>query len=193
MTQAVFVGIDISKAHLDVAIRPSGERHRVANEETAIRSLVLSLVERSPTLVVLEATGGLETTLVIALAAMRLPVVVINPGRVRHFARAVGKLAKTDRIDAAVIAQSAETVRPPSRSLPDAPNTGARRTTDSATAAMEGRSSSSTCGLRSNFTCIEAHANSDIGRVGIAAAANLRFKFGARRSTRMGCGRQPDP
>jgi transposase len=120
MTQAVFVGIDISKAHLDVAIRPSGERHRVANEETAIRSLVLSLVEQSPTLVVLEATGGLETTLVMALAATRLPVVVINPGRVRHFARAVGKLAKTDRIDAAVIAQFAETVRPPSRSLPDA-------------------------------------------------------------------------
>lgn len=119
-TTPVFVGIDVSKDRLDVAWRPTAERWAVANEEAGIATVVSRLRAAPPVLVVLEATGGLEIPLTGALAAAGLPVVVVNPRQVRDFAKATGKLAKTDALDAAVLAQFAEAVRPPRRPLPDA-------------------------------------------------------------------------
>ena len=116
----VYVGIDVAKERLDVAQRPSLEGWRVANDERGIAELVARLVQLKPALVVLEATGGMELPLVGALAAAGLPVVVINPRQAREFARATGRLAKTDAIDAQVLAQLAEAVRPQLRPLPDA-------------------------------------------------------------------------
>ena len=116
---AVCVGIDVSKATLDLAVRPSGERWTLANDEAAIQALVHDLRPRAPNLIVLEATGGFEHAVVAALAAARLPVVVANPRQVRDFARATGQLAKTDAIDAQVLALFAERVRPEPRPLPD--------------------------------------------------------------------------
>jgi transposase len=97
---AVFVGIDVAKAHLDVARRPAGDPWRVANDAAGIAQLVRELEQQHPTLVVVEATGGLEVPVAAALAAARLPVAVINPRQARDFARAVGQLAKTDALDA---------------------------------------------------------------------------------------------
>jgi len=114
------VGIDVSKATLDVAIRPTDQRWQVAHTGDAIHDLVVHLTSLHPSLVVLEATGGLETPLTGALAAASLPVVVVNPRQVRDFAKATGKLAKTDAIDALVLAHFAEAVRPTPRPLPDA-------------------------------------------------------------------------
>lgn len=115
----MLIGIDVAKAELVLAARPSGERWTVANDEHGIRALVERLQRLAPTLVVLEATGGYELLCVAALAAAGLPVVVANPRQVRDFARATGQLAKTDRIDADVLALFAERVRPPVRPLPD--------------------------------------------------------------------------
>ena len=115
----VFVGIDVSKDRLDVALRPSAERWAVANDDAGIATLVDRLRALTPALIVLEATGGLELPLTGALAA-GLPVVVVNPRQVRDFAKATGQLAKTDALDAAVLAQFAEAVRPALRPLPDA-------------------------------------------------------------------------
>ena len=115
----VFVGIDVSKDQLDVALRPSAERWAVANDDAGIATLVDRLGALTPALIVLEATGGLELPLTGALA-VGLPVVVVNPRQVRDFAKATGKLAKTDALDAAVLAQFAEAVRPALRPLPDA-------------------------------------------------------------------------
>lgn len=114
------VGVDVAKAELVVAVRPGGEHWVVANDEAGARALAARLRERAPTLVVLEATGGYEVVAVAALAAAGLPVVVVNPRQVRDFARATGQLAKTDRIDAAVLALFAERVQPPVRPLPNA-------------------------------------------------------------------------
>jgi transposase len=119
-TTAVFVGIDVAKAYLDVAIRPTGEHERVPNDEAGIAHLVARLQAAYPTLVVLEATGGLEVPLVAALAAVGLAVAVVNPRQVRDFAKAVGQLAKTDALDAHLLARFAEVVRPDPRPLPDA-------------------------------------------------------------------------
>src|SRR5687767_4731372 len=105
----VFVGIDVSKAHLDVAVRPGGDTWRVPNTEGGIAGLLERLRTLSPALVLLEATGGLEVPLVGALGAAGLPTVVSNPRQVRDFAKAVGRLAKTDALDAAVLAHFAET------------------------------------------------------------------------------------
>lgn len=116
---SIFIGIDVSKARLDVAIRPSGESESVANDKTAIKALVKHLGEIQPALIVLEATGGVERQLTRALASAELPVVVVNPRQVRDFAKATGQLAKTDAIDAVVLARFAETVRPVLRPLPD--------------------------------------------------------------------------
>src|SRR6266404_5768330 len=116
---AVFVGIDVAKAELVMAIRPSGERWTATNDEAGIQRLLKRLRRHAPTLVVLEATGGYERTAVAALAAARLPLVVANPRQVRDFARATGQLAKTDRIDADTLALFAERVRPDPRALPD--------------------------------------------------------------------------
>ncbi|MGH7146352.1 MAG: IS110 family transposase [Nitrospiraceae bacterium] len=115
----VFVGIDVSKAQLDVAIRPEGQC-AAPNDEAGIAQVVAHLTRVTPTLVVLEATGGLEIPLVGALAAAGVPVVVVNPRHVRDFARAAGRLAKTDALDAQVLAQFAEVMRPAVRPLPDA-------------------------------------------------------------------------
>jgi transposase len=117
---SIFVGIDVSKARLDVAIRPTGERESVANDKAGIKDLVKRLAKIQPVLIVLEATGGLERPVTHALAGAELPVVVVNPRQVRDFAKATGQLAKTDSIDADMLARFAEAVRPALRPLPDA-------------------------------------------------------------------------
>jgi transposase len=114
-----FVGVDVAKHRLDVHLRPSGEHFTVSHDEEGVAALVERLVALAPALVVLEATGGLEVRPAAALAAAGLPVAVVNPRRVRAFARATGRLAKTDRLDAEAIARFAEAVRPPARPLPD--------------------------------------------------------------------------
>jgi transposase len=114
------IGIDVAKAELVVAVRPSGERWTVANDERGVRLLVERLRREPPELIVLEATGGYELLAVAALAVAALPVVVANPRQIRDFARATGELAKTDRIDADILALFAERVRPGVRALPDA-------------------------------------------------------------------------
>ena len=114
-----FVGIDVSKRRLDIHSRPSGESSTIDYDDENVAALVERLVAVAPALIVLEATGGMEVRLAAALAAAGLPVAVVNPRQVRAFARAMGQLAKTDRLDAAVIARFAEAVRPPVRPLPD--------------------------------------------------------------------------
>jgi len=116
----VFVGIDVSKARLDGAVRPTGEVFSQPHSPEGIAQLVQRLQAMQPSLVVLEATGGLEQPLVIALAESDVPVVVVNARQVRDFARATGRLAKTDKLDAMTLALFAEAVRPQLRSLPDA-------------------------------------------------------------------------
>ena len=115
--EAIYVGIDVAKAQLDVAVRPTDDRWVVPNDDAGIRQLMSQLTALEPALVVLEATGGLELSIVAALAAEESPVVVVNPRQVRDFAKATGKLAKTDALDAAVLAHFAEAVRPPVRPL----------------------------------------------------------------------------
>lgn len=117
---AVFVGIDISKTRLDVALRPAGTLMTVSHDEVGIATLVQQLTGLSPAGIVLEATGGLEVLLSGALVTAGLPVAVVNPRQVRDFARATGRLAKTDRLDAQILAQFAEAVRPACRPLPNA-------------------------------------------------------------------------
>lgn len=116
----VCVGIDVAKAALDVAVSPTAERWTLAYTEREVAGLVRRLTGLHPALVVLEATGGLEGPLVGALATAGLPVVVVNPRQVRDFAKATGTLAKTDALDAAVLAHFAAAVRPTPRPLPDA-------------------------------------------------------------------------
>ena len=118
--EATYVGIDVSKAQVDVAVRPTDDRWVVSNREAGVRKLVSQLKSLEPAMVLLEATGGLELPLVAALATEEVPVVVVNPRQVRDFARATGKLAKTDALDAEVLAHFAEAVRPPVRPLRDA-------------------------------------------------------------------------
>jgi transposase len=114
----IFVGIDVSKAQLDVALRPDG-RFAVPNDEPGVAQLLTRLKAMPPTLVVLEATGGVELPVTTALALAGMPVVVVNPRQVRDFAKATGQLAKTDAIDAEVLARFAEAIRPEPRPLPD--------------------------------------------------------------------------
>jgi transposase len=115
-----FVGVDVSKDHLDVHARPSGESFRLPNDSAGLATLVGRLRPLGATLVVLEATGGYERPAAAALVEAALPVVVVNPRQARDFAKALGRLAKTDAIDAAVLAEFAERVRPEVRPLPDA-------------------------------------------------------------------------
>ena len=115
----ISVGIDVAKDWLDVAERPGDGAWRLRNDEPGIAALVEQLRQREPQVVVIEATGGLECPLAAALAAAHLPVVVVNPRQVRDFARATGRLAKTDAIDAQVLAQFGQAVEPPPRPLPD--------------------------------------------------------------------------
>ena len=116
----IYVGIDVAKAKVDVAVRPTGERWEVPRDAAGIPQLLSEMKTLGPSLVLLEATGGLELPLVAARAAEALPVVVVNPRQVRDFARATGKLAKTDARDAAVLAHFAEAIQPPVRPLRDA-------------------------------------------------------------------------
>jgi len=117
---AIYVGIDVSKDRLDVAIRPGGESFAVSRNGAGIEELVGRLKALSIKLVAIEATGGFETVVAAGLAGAVLPVVVVNPAQVRAFAQALGKRAKTDPIDAAVIAHFAEATKPQLRQLPDA-------------------------------------------------------------------------
>ena len=115
----MFVGIDVAKDELVVAVRPTGASWVSGNDEAGVRALVAQVQALTPTLIILEATGGYEILAVSALAAAALPVIVVNPRQVRDFAKATGQLAKTDRIDAGVLALFGERVRPPVRCLPD--------------------------------------------------------------------------
>ena len=119
MEAELWVGIDVSKARLDVALGTAGELLEVANDSRGIASLVARLVQLGPALVVLEASGGLQTALVAELSAASMPVVVVNPRQVRDFARASGQLAKTDALDARMLALFAERMRPEVRRLPN--------------------------------------------------------------------------
>jgi transposase len=114
-----YVGIDVSKPWLDVAIGRRGESLRVLNDRVGRDSLVEQLTGLRPRLVVLEATGGWEIGLVLALADAGLPVAMINPRQIREFARSIGRLAKTDSIDARLLAHYGEAVKPEPRVLPD--------------------------------------------------------------------------
>lgn len=117
--EQVFVGIDVAKDRLDVHVLPGGETFAVARDSEGLAALVERLGAVRPHLIALEATGGFETVVAAALAAERLPLAVVNPRLIREFARAAGQLAKTDRLDARIIALFAERMRPEPRPLPD--------------------------------------------------------------------------
>jgi transposase len=120
MDPATYIGIDVAKAQLDVAVRPGGEQWVTTTDPASLEDLVGRLQALAPELIVLEATGGREGPAVAALAAAGLPVAVVNPRQVRDFARAIGQLAKTDVLDAQVLAQFAQVIHPTPRPLPDA-------------------------------------------------------------------------
>jgi transposase len=117
--EAIYVGIDVSKDRLDVHVLPSGQSFAVARDGKGLSELIEQLVAMRPQLIAVEATGGFETIVAAAIAGAHLRLAVVNPAQVRHFAQAVGKRAKTDPIDAAVIARFAEAVKPEPRELPD--------------------------------------------------------------------------
>jgi transposase len=119
MKTQVFVGLDVSKQHLDVAVRPQNRHFVTPNDDRGIKQLVKRLAALKPQLIVLEASGGYEFLVTAALAEAQLPVALVNPQAVRKFAGATGKLAKTDKIDAQVLAHFAEALRPEPRPLPD--------------------------------------------------------------------------
>ena len=118
-TMQYVVGIDVSKARLDRAVHDKPEGGEVANDETGCRMLLRRLAVLQPRLIVVEATGGLETLIVSSLAAAGLPVAVVNPRQVRDFAKATGRLAKTDTLDVRVLAHFGEAIKPPVRVLKD--------------------------------------------------------------------------
>lgn len=120
ITVEKFVGIDVSKSTLDICIEPAGEVLHVEYDDTGIRQVVKRLVELAPTLIVAEATGGLEMRLAGELAAKSLPVAIINPRQARDFAKATGQLAKTDLVDAAILAAFARAIRPAVHPIKDA-------------------------------------------------------------------------
>jgi transposase len=117
--EAIYVGIDVSKDRLDVHVRPSGEVFVVERNGKGLKELVERLSSLAPSLIAVEATGGFETIVAAAIAGAQLPLAVVNPAQIRHFAQAVGKRAKSDPIDAAVIARFAEAVKPEPRQLLD--------------------------------------------------------------------------
>ena len=114
-----YIGIDVSKATLDIASLPNGESWTVTNDDLGLAELTPRLVALGPTLIVLEATGGFEMLAAITLAKAALPIAVVNPRQVRDFAKAMGQLAKTDALDAGILADFAQRVRPEPRPLPD--------------------------------------------------------------------------
>lgn len=115
--ETTYVAIDVAKNRVDIAVRPTGEYWDVTYDEAKVAALVLQLQALQPAAVILESTGGLELPLVAALAAAALPVALVNPRQVRDFAKSTGRLAKTDRLDAQVLAHFAEAVGPPMRPL----------------------------------------------------------------------------
>jgi transposase len=115
----MFIGIDVAKDRLDVHVRPTGEAFTVGRDGEGLAGLTERLAKLDPVLIVLEATGGFEVTVAAAIGAAKLPLAVVNPRQIRDFARATGKLAKTDALDAAAIAHFAEAVHPEPRPLPD--------------------------------------------------------------------------
>jgi transposase len=115
----VFIGLDVAKDTVEVAARPGGEHGGFANNAKGLAAMVKWIKRFSPILVVLEATGGYEMNAVRILAASNVPLAVVNPRQVRDFAKATGKLAKTDGIDALLIARFGEAVRPEPRTLKD--------------------------------------------------------------------------
>jgi len=117
--ETITVGIDVAKDHLDVAVRPSGDVFAVERNGAGLAALCEKLVALGPAIVAIEATGGFEEVAAAALAGAGLPLVVVNPAQVRSFAKAIGQRAKTDPIDAAVIAHFAEATKPEIRPLPD--------------------------------------------------------------------------
>jgi transposase len=116
---SVCVGIDISKAQLNLAVEPGGESFTVPYDDQGLATLILRLSPMAPRRIVVEATGGLERRLLRALVEAGLPVIAVNPRQVRDFARATGQLAKTDALDAQVLARFAAVIQPPERTLPD--------------------------------------------------------------------------
>jgi transposase len=120
MKQAIYVGVDVSKKQLDVAIRPLEKIFGVSNDRRGIVQLAKRLKKLQPVCIAIDATGGLEKELAYALAAENLPVAVVNPRQVSNFAKSTGQRAKTDAIDAAVLAHFADVMKPEVRQLPDA-------------------------------------------------------------------------
>lgn len=116
---ATVVGIDVSKDRLDVFVRPEGEEFAVSRDAAGLDAMMQRLAGRTVAVIAVEATGGFETVVAASLAAAGLPVAVVNPAQVRAFAQAIGQRAKTDRIDARVIAHFAQATSPPVRALPD--------------------------------------------------------------------------
>lgn len=116
----VYAGLDVSKDQIDVAIRPAGTRWHVPNDERGVAQLVTWLQALTPRLVILEATGGYELLAASALTVAGVAVALVNPRQVRHFGRAIGQLAKTDPLDADLLALFGERVQPEPRALPDA-------------------------------------------------------------------------
>ena len=119
MNNGIFVGIDVSQGTLDVLVRPTGEYFRAGNDPEGIAQLRKRLLELRPELVVMEATGGYERELAIALVLVGLPVAVVNPRQVRDFAKSMNRLGKTDRVDAGVIAMFGEKLNPEARGVPE--------------------------------------------------------------------------
>ncbi len=125
--EPTYVGIDVSKEQVDVAVRPTGRSWSVSYDKAGVDDLIALLKDLEPVGVITKSTGGLELPLVAALAAATLPVAVVNPRQVRDFAKSIGRLAKTDRLDTQVLAHFGEAVRPPMRPLrnTDTPALGA--------------------------------------------------------------------
>jgi transposase len=119
MEQSPIIGIDVSQAHLDVHVRPTDEAFRVSYDDAGLTTLLTRLQALGPTLIVFEATGGYEVPLAATLASAELPLAIVNPRQIRHDGRAIGQLAKTDRLDARLIARFAEDVRPAARAVPN--------------------------------------------------------------------------
>lgn len=119
-SKQVFVGIDVSKKQLDVSIRPGDDFFQVSNDDLGVSDLVQRLAELQPQLILMEASGGYEVLAAAALRQAGLPAQIINPRQVREFARSTGKLAKTDKIDASVLAHCAQLLQPPLRPWPEA-------------------------------------------------------------------------
>jgi transposase len=119
MKDKMFVGIDVCKKHLDIAIRPTGKIWRVDNNAQGIKELVDEFSKSAPELIVMEATGGYEMQAACELGAANLVVAVVNPRQARDFAKSLGRLAKTDKIDAMMLAHFGEAIRPEARKMPD--------------------------------------------------------------------------